>query len=327
MNLRENDHVIGKTAWCLLFALLSATVIIQPAKAQQRPMREDPQPPFVWPFLYMPLRAPDTGKAANGAITVPNGTILPVRLNTPLSTTMSKPRQVITGRIMQDVPLPNGLKIREGSKVEGRVVEVAPGSSLIGARITVQFDRLRSSHQTIPMTTSLRAVAGPMEVVEAQTPQIGPGEGDVSTWMTTTQIGGDVVYGVGGPVTTAENASQVVGSSVDGGVLSRVSAKEGTKCRGSVDGNENPQALWVFSSDACGTYGFEHIHIAHAGRTEPTGVIVLVSASGNLKVLAGTGMLLRVSANASPGTRNGNSGPMAQHQPETLQEVIKWTQR
>jgi len=46
---------------------------------------------------------------------------------TSLSTTTSKHRQVITGRIMQDVPLPNGLKIREGSKVEGHVVEVCGG--------------------------------------------------------------------------------------------------------------------------------------------------------------------------------------------------------
>jgi hypothetical protein len=310
--------------WRLLFALLSAAIIIQPASAQQRSSQEDPQPPLVWPFLYMSLSAPNTG--TNSAIVVPSGTILPVRLNTSLSSTKSKPRQVISGRIMQDVPLPNRLKIREGSVLEGHVVEVVPGNSTVGPRISIQFDKLRSSHETIPITTSLRAVAGPMEVAAAQIPQSGVGEGDVYNWLTTTQIGGDVKYGVGGPVTTQENASQVVGSGVDGGVLSRVSAKEGTKCRGAIDGNESPQTLWVFSADACGTYGFEHIHIAHAGRTDPTGVIVLVSASSNFKVLAGAGMLLRVSANIPPGTRNGNSGPMDQHQPDTAKEVIEWTQ-
>lgn len=303
---------------------MSAIVIIKPAKAQQRPIREDPQPPFVWPFLYMPLRAPENG--TNCAIVVPNGTILSVRLNTSLSATKSKPRQVISGRIMQDVPLPNGLKIREGSVLEGHVVEVVPGNSTVGPRISIQFDKLRSSHETIPTTTSLRAVAGPMEVAGAQIPQSGVGEGDVYNCLTTIQIGGDVKYGVGGPVTTQENASQVVGSGIDGGILSRVSAKEGTECRGTIDGNDSLQALWVYSSDACGTYGLEQIRIVHAGRSGPTGVIVFASASGNLKISGGAGILLRVSASTPSGTQNGYFGPRDQHQLGTTKEVIERTQ-
>ncbi len=112
--------------------------------------------------------------------------------------------------------------------------------------------------------------------------------------MTTVQVGGDVVYGEGGPVTTADDGNQVVGKAVDGGVLVKVRAREGTRCRGALDGNDSPQALWVFSSDACGAYGLDHISIAHAGRTNPTGVIALASAAGNFKLHPGTGMLLRV---------------------------------
>jgi hypothetical protein len=108
------------------------------------------------------------------------------------------------------------------------------------------------------------------------------------------QVGGDVVYGEGGPVTAGDNANHVVGKAVNDGVLSQLSAKEGSKCRGAIDGNENYQALWVFSSDACGTYGLEHIIIAHAGRTNPWGVIVLASDHGNVRIPAGTGMLSRV---------------------------------
>src|SRR4029077_6709528 len=116
-------------------------------------------------------------------------------------------------------------------------------------------------------------------------------------WLTTVQVGGDVVYGEGGVVTAAENANQVVGKAVNGGVLSRVRAREGTKCRGPIEGNDSPQALWVFSSDACETYGLEHISIVHAGRTDPTGVIVLASDAGNLKIPGGAGMLLRITPN------------------------------
>jgi hypothetical protein len=197
---------------------------------------------------------------------------------------------------MQDVPLPHGARIRAGSKVIGHIVEVTRATGSERSRVSVQFDKLTSSDQTISITTNLRAIAGFMRIIEAQTPPIGPGESDVYGWLTTVQVGGDVVYGEGGVVTAGENASEVVGKSVDGGVLGQVKAKEGTKCRGAICGNDSPQALWVFSSDACGTYGLEHISIAHAGRTDPTGVIVLTSDGGNLKIPGGAGMLLRVTA-------------------------------
>lgn len=67
------------------------------------------------------------------------------------------------------------------------------------------------------------------------------------------------------------------------GVLSRVSSKAGTKCRGTIDGNDQPQALWVFSADVCGTYGFADVTIAHAGRSNPTEEITLISNSGKAK--------------------------------------------
>jgi hypothetical protein len=80
------------------------------------------------------------------------------------------------------------------------------------------------------------------------------------------------------------------------GVLDQVNAssRQGKDCRGAVDGNSSPAAMWVFSSDACGTYGLSQIRIAHAGRTQPVGVIVLISEKGQLKLPSGAGMLLRV---------------------------------
>jgi hypothetical protein len=69
---------------------------------------------------------------------------------------------------------------------------------------------------------------------------------------------------------TGENANQTVGKQVHGGVLGQVGAKEGAQCRGAIDGNARPQALWVFSSDACGTYGLEKISIAHEAGPTPS---------------------------------------------------------
>ena len=249
---------------------------------------------FLSTLLFAVLFAPPAN--SQQSLTIPSGTILPVRLNSAISSAKCKPGQVITGRIMQDVPLLAGARIRAGSKVLGHIIEVVPPSNGATARVSLQFDKLISSHQTISITTNLRAIAGFMRILDAETPPIGPGETDVFRWLTTVQVGGDVVYGEGGIVTAGDKPNDVVGKSVDGGVLVQVRAKEGTKCRGAIDGNDSPQALWVFSSDACGTYGLEHISIAHAGRTDPTGVVVLASGRGNLKIPGGAGMLLRVTA-------------------------------
>jgi len=269
MNREVPTHVFARTMYFFLGALLCASFLVQPANSQS---------------------------AAKSGLAIPAGTILPVRLNSTISSAKCRPGQTITGRIMQDVPLPQGARIREGSKVIGHIVEVTPATRGVPVRISLQFDKLVSSHQTVGITTNLRAIAGFMRVLEAQTPPIGPGESDVYRWLTTVQVGGDVVYGEGGVVTAGDNANEVVGREANGGVLARVRAREGTKCRGAIDGNDSPQALWVFSSDACGTYGLEHISIAHAGRTDPAGVIVLTSDAGNLKIAGGAGMLLRVTA-------------------------------
>ncbi len=287
-----------QTVCPLLGTLSCATFLVQHANSQQQRPQDDPSPPFVGSSAFVHSAASDDKSTPESNPAIPPGTILPVRLNSTLSSGKCRTGQVITGRIMQDVPLSPGMRIKEGSRVLGHIVEVTPATTSARARISVQFDKLVSSHQTISITTNLRAIAGFMRIIEAQTPPIGPGESDVYRWLTTVQVGGDVVYGEGGPVTSGENANQVVGKAVSGGVLSKVRAKEGTKCRGAIDGNDRPQALWVFSSDACGTYGLEQISIAHAGRTDPIGVIVLVSASGTLKLPSGAGMLLRVSASS-----------------------------
>jgi hypothetical protein len=119
--------------------------------------------------------------ANEGALIVPSGTILPVRLNSTISSTNCKPGQEITGRIMQDVPLPSGMTVRTGSKVVGHITEVVPATSTVNARISIQFDKLISSGQTIPISTNLRAIAGFMGVMEAQSRRPLPEKATIPT--------------------------------------------------------------------------------------------------------------------------------------------------
>lgn len=228
------------------------------------------------------------------AATIPAGTILPVVLRTAFSFDNCKPGLTLRGKIAQDVSLPNGSRIKKGSMIEGRVVDVTPGSRSDGAKVSIRFDKLYLEGQWVPLVTNLRAIAGFTAVLNAYTPYEAPSEGTPFSWLPTTQIGGDTVYGVQGPVMSAEDTSEVIGKSVGNGVVARVRAKEGTKCRGAINGNDTPQSLWVFSADACGAYGMEHLTIVHAGRTQPEGTIVLTSEMRNFKLRSGDGMLLRV---------------------------------
>ncbi len=229
-------------------------------------------------------------------ISIPAGTILPVSLRSSSNSKKSKAGQVITARIMQDVPLSAGEKIPAGAKVIGHVIEASEVNNG-GARLTLRFDTLVIRKHRIPINTSLRALASSMSVWEAQLPLTGPDRGTPEEAWTTVQVGGDeVVYRSGGPVV---NGRQIVGHPTTNGVLVRVDAVSGTRCRGELNGNDRLQALWVFSSDACGTYDLPDVAIVHAGRSDPMGDIVLRTDKPELNIRGGSGMLLRVNGTST----------------------------
>jgi hypothetical protein len=250
-----------------------------------------------FPLVALPIaaqsvvaRAEPPAKRAD--LEIPVGTILPVRLNHALSSKNAEVGQEVTGRIMQNVPLPNHEEIHEGAKVSGRIVSVQRAGNGADGKISFRLDTLEIHGRRISIVTGLRAIAGFMEVQSAQTPEFTPGFGTPYIWANTRQIGGDEVYGVGGPV-TSENSGEV-GKGVYGGVLVHVRARPETKCRGPLDAEDRVQALWVFSSDACGVYGIQGVTIAHAGRTAPVGEIALGAEQRDLLVRGASGMLLRV---------------------------------
>jgi hypothetical protein len=232
---------------------------------------------------------------------IPDGTIIPVELKSTIAANNAKPGERIIARVAQDVPLGNGEKIKAGSKVLGEVLTSTSANGSQRATITLRFDKLESSGQVTPVLTDLRALASPLEVEAAQTDIASPDENKQPWSMTTNLIGGnDVAYRGAGEV---DDGVKKVGRSTwggsDWGVLEQAAAVPEEPCRGEVAGNSSPQAMWVFSHDACGVFGY-HARIAHAGRTKPEGAIALNSQmNGNLKLREGSALLLRVEASGT----------------------------
>jgi hypothetical protein len=225
-----------------------------------------------------------------------DGTILPIQLSSTISLNKAVPGQPICARIAQDVPLENGVVLRRGTKVLGHIVSVSPGNP---SRIAFTFNKIEySKANSLAVATNLRALVSNLEIESAAMPTTGPDRGTPSVWWNTVQVGGEALYG-SGPLT---HDGQVVGHwAWGGGAIGQVEANG--KCRDVVAGDMRAQSLWLFSTDACGVYGYNDVTIEHAGRTSPEGEITLRSTNPSLKIRAGSGILLRVDKSAPTDVR------------------------
>lgn len=222
---------------------------------------------------------------------IPSGTVLPVMTSKSVDSAKSKPGDKLAGRLMQDVVLPSGRRIRAGARVEGQVVESAATPNSSGARLVVRFDRVVADGKDLPITVSLRALASMQEVFQAQLPVGSFDEYGTSTsdW-TTVQVGGAAVYRGDG---TVRSAMEVVGRATDyGAVTARLTPVPKLGCPENAFDSDREQSLWVFSPWACGTYGFEDLEIPHHGTTAPVGTIELTSLKA-VHIRSGSGWLLR----------------------------------
>lgn len=225
--------------------------------------------------------------AANAQSTVPPGTLIPISLSRGLNVHKIHSGQQLRAEVMQDIP---GTSVKRRATVLGHVVNSTSGSAG-RAQLAISFDTIESHGRRIPIKTSLRALASFNEVESAQVPEEGASRGITPEVATTTQIGGEQVYRGGGPVADGDT---VVGKPTPYGALGLPRTQPGKPCRGALGDPSQAQAFWLFSTDACGIYGFAGLQIEHSGRTEPTGTIVLASNDDKLNLGSGTAMLLRV---------------------------------
>jgi len=224
---------------------------------------------------------------------IPAGTVLPMLLNSTIDAKKDKPGAKIEGVLKQDVPLPSGMKIKSGSHVEGHILEVSrPAGG--GARVVFTFDKLQVAGHAKPMSLFVRAIAAKESVFNARLPINVNLDSSQDEWITQ-QVGGDIVNRGRGVVASTD---AIVGK-WDGAVWARLTPAPDAGCPAS-DGNGREQALWVFSTSACGVYGLTDLKLAHAGRTNQVGHIVLESPQ-DVKIAGGSGWLLLV--NAAPASK------------------------
>lgn len=217
---------------------------------------------------------------------LPPGTVIPVMLASSLNASKGSDKK-IEGRVMQEISSPSGVVIRERSPITGHIVSASnAGSSQ--SRLVLKFDAIESGGRLIRVTTALIALASMMSVSHAQSPINSTSNMDSMSQWVTRQIGGDVVYRGRGKAksTTGEVGKWVEGTSV----LMKLTPNPNAGCsRG--PGYDREQAVWVFSSAACGAYDLKDLKIANSGATAPLGEIVLTSSRG-IAIRGGSGWLL-----------------------------------
>lgn len=225
---------------------------------------------------------------------IPVGTVIPIVFDHALDSRASKPGQRFVASVAQEVPLPDKQVIRVGSKIFGEVTEA---ENVLGqAKLGMRFDRLEFGKAQIAISTKLRALASSLDVDSAKT-MYADSERNISATGNTYQIGGtSAVFRAAGRVENEDG--EKIGTPVYGGVLAVVTNKPGSQCE-SMPVTETPQAVWLFSPDVCGVYGFRDIRFEN-GIDSKSGEILLLRKNKkdwkwtSINLSAGSAMLLSV---------------------------------
>ena len=170
----------------------------------------------------------------SSAQNIPAGTVLPVMLNPTLDARHSQPGQKITGRIKQDVPIPDGTSIPRNSTIVGSVVSATPAAANAPSRLAIKFDQLIVKGRQIPIAVHLRALASMNEVFEARMPTNAWDDyGTSPSDWNTVQVGGAGVYRGSGQLIAG---GEVVGRATDyGAVTAKLVAAPAKGCNGAGD--------------------------------------------------------------------------------------------
>jgi hypothetical protein len=109
MSRESCTHIFPWRVCKFVGVLVCVVCLAQPDNAREVSPQDGGKLRFVRLSEMAQSGASHQKSAAKASLAIPSGTILPVRLNSTISLKCA-PGQVITGRIMQDVPLSPGVK-------------------------------------------------------------------------------------------------------------------------------------------------------------------------------------------------------------------------
>lgn len=134
--------------------------------------------------------APDTGSSAAAPappvpqwreVTIPEGTVLSVRLDTPVASDTSTVEQTVRGTLRDAIEVDGVTAIASGSEITGTVTEVARAGKVKGrAHLALRFDSLAANDERYDIRTSpVSRTAATTKKKDATKIGIGAGAGAV----------------------------------------------------------------------------------------------------------------------------------------------------
>lgn len=224
-------------------------------------------------------------------LSLPVGMAVPILFTHKISAQSSKHGDPVTAKTMQVILNGPVQSIPKGSLVLGHIVDVSYAGKNRNSSLSMMFDRIVDEHTAIPICASARAIVNALEAYQATMEATSL---DATASLGTTLVGGDHVRPGDKQVLAPDDDD--VGISNRFGIFSRLEpgAPHDASTPESCTGVATLQSVAIFSSRACGLYGFPGTRMRSAGNGEPPGVIQLQSDRFGVEIAPGSAALLQI---------------------------------
>jgi len=231
------------------------------------------------------------GLASSAVSPLPAGTAIPVTFSHAIDVRKAKAGDRIEAKTLQVVLDGPKNSVAKGSTLLGHVVDATYIGKDQASILTIQFDTIIDNGKSSRLCVSMRAMVNPVDAYRATMEATSL---DTSASTGTTLVGGDHIRPGGKQVYTTDDDN--VGISNRFGIFSRLEPAEphNNSVPTACGGISTLQSVAIFSSRACGVYGFPDMRLSLTGETSPRGQIEFKVRRYAVKIPTGTAALLQV---------------------------------